>query len=155
MDYKLTSSVVKGHALRDYFLQHVTAYTAVSFGTKGTFWVVTTELKAFKRLDGTRVAALKIPIGATVYAARPAFNRATYRDERKMRASKAIVHGIYSIAKGVYGMDVSCGRSLHDESFVYRPGATVEPKYTFSMDDAQCASGIHFFLNFNDAYLYN
>lgn len=165
VDYKLCSSVIKGRNLRQYFLEHVTPYTGRKCHRekwKSYFWKVTTELKVFKLARDNRVIALVIPVGAIIYAHPSVFSSRSNRDLRKMRANKAFVHSIYNIGKHNFGSQADSAISRHDCDFVYVEKKIVKPAIScdgdgvrFSFEPEQCAEGIHFFLNFNDAFLYN
>lgn len=157
VDYFEHTSLVEGADLKAYFMAHVEAHS------KPSFYQVVTPLKVFKAIytkGNISVCALLIPEGALVYASPSVFRTKTYlksynssndRDDRKMRASRAIVNSIHSPRKG---FERASGYAGHDHTFKYRPGMTVVPKKPFSMARMQCASGIHIFLNFNDAYNY-
>jgi hypothetical protein len=67
----------------------------------------------------------------------------SHGNERKCRCSRAKVKAIF-LADGVPCEEA---RSLHDETFVYKVGAVVEPKDAFDEDRWNtCGSGIHFYL---------
>lgn len=150
-------SLFLGEELRDYFLSHVEK-------TKHGFYEITKPLKVFKKLryaNSSRLdyatAALTIPVGATVYAPTAAFNsRADQLFLRKMRASEAVVHSVYDTdeARRGYPMHVESAHSLWDRNFEYRPGTIVKPRSRFSRKNTACESGIHFFINYLDAYNY-
>lgn len=161
-DFTKASSLVLGQQLKDYFLQHVTPFKRGD-QIVANFWVVTKELKVFKRTAyPTSITALIIPVGAKIYAmAQPwqlldeyddAFGG--HQDYRKMRASSAFVHGCYERIGKHRGRPISFVRSIHQFMFTYNPGAVVRPNKKFSLAKAACAPGIHFFLNFYDAYTY-
>lgn len=117
-------------------------------------WTVHTDLPAFKKLVcyGYRrktdvIANLIIPKGATIRA----FNRwvkgATH--PRKCRATKAVVHSMFTQHKGQ--QQVSTASSRRDFAVIYRTGETVRPRKPFDMADTACTSGIHFFLELRRA----
>jgi hypothetical protein len=162
-----------GKELKKYFKEHakrirVRATESSWWGGRGTryevtgFYVITKELNVFKMnysTDGrTKVITnLTIPVGAKVYAPDFAFNEDHADDgyrchDRKMRASEAIVH---SSATMYAQKPVAVARSGWDSSFKYAAGKTIKPRGDFDMDGDQCASGIHFFLNLQDAIEYN
>jgi uncharacterized protein DUF5758/pentapeptide repeat protein len=67
----------------------------------------------------------------------------SHGSERKCRCSKAKVREIF-LADGTPCEEA---HSLHDETFIYRVGAIVEPKEAFDEDRWNtCGSGIHFYL---------
>lgn len=69
-------------------------------------------------------------------------------DTRKMRASQAYVHSIYTIDSP---RQLRIAYSDADSTFKYRVGQIVTPRYEFSWTQQSCTSGIHFFLNLWDA----
>ena len=83
------------------------------------------------------IAFLHLPVGTLVH----------YDErEKKLRCDLAIVMG--------FDEDVKSCRSNYDYDFIYRPASIVQPKYKFDMDLGVCSSGIHFFLEYNDAKNY-
>lgn len=148
--------IVKGDALKNYFLEHV------KLTSKSGFYKVVKPLYVFKKTGAAIlsryyntgvVTNLIIPVGAIVYAPdcvweAPQWNSAL----RKMRASKAIVHS-QALCHGKR-RQVDNSRSDYCNSFIYKNGAVVKPWSKFSYESYQCASGIHFFLNLADAYRY-
>lgn len=84
------------------------------------------------------------------------------RDERKSRAARAKVLGVYTITNP---KDALCAlgrkatrwaKSQCDSKFVYRPGRYVEPRRLFDSDEGErCASGVHFFFALEDALAYD
>lgn len=71
---------------------------------------------------------------------------------RKCRCNKAIVLSITDIHKKFYYKEA---HSLHDHDFIYRVGETVEPTKDFDLNRwNECSSGIHFFLNRQEAVNY-
>ena len=96
----------------------------------------TGSFTAFKKLRGGVVAKLQIPATA---------KRSNAAGGRKCRASKA------KVIKFIGGEETEY-MSQHDVAFIYRVGETVEPTKPF--DDSwceECASGIHFYLSFEEA----
>lgn len=147
--------IVKGPALKAYFLEHVKQ------ASKSGFYKVVKPLHVFKKtLDHSGWPALRrdvvtnliIPVGARVYAPDCAFLKEGSCDLRKMRASKAIVHS-QALCHGKR-RQVDGSRSAYRGSFIYKNGKTVKPEKSFSMKYDRCDSGIHFFLNLADAYRY-
>lgn len=163
-DFTRAASLVRGPQIREYFMSHVepaivrnTTHTSlVAYGArevwhqrKSAFWIVTKELKAFKRAADSKVVALVIPVGSHVHAPPEAFQACSTISRRKMRASQAFVHAIHY----GFGGDADSAASLWDPSFTYKVGKLVKPtKGRFSYQPDSCAAGIHFFLNFYDAY---
>jgi hypothetical protein len=161
IDYKKASSVVKGRQLREYFLEHVVPLDKYGHRllTRDCFWMVTKDLRVFKSTANSTITALTIPAGAFIFAPRAVLSGAS-RDDRKMRANMAIVHSIYStgtsnLVGDHFGAPRKSASSRYSYSFPYAPGETVKPVYRFGLECTQCASGIHFFLNFNDALRYS
>lgn len=163
------SSVIKGQELKTYFLEHCESKPRLQGYHGGSFWEVVKPLKVFKSAShGIRLVALEIPPGAYVYAPASAF--CTWSPNaagRKMRASKANVHSIHVIephrivgnrgaprSRVAPGLPVTRAFSSNTPDFKYETGMTVTPTTDFSFADDSCASGIHFFLNFHDAYNY-
>lgn len=163
-----------GKELKKYFKEHakrirVRATEPGWWGGRGTryevtgFYVVVKDLPVFKLTysSGTRtkvITNLTIPVGAKVFAPESAFfechSDTDYNSchDRKCRASEAKVH---SNATVVAGKEVAVANSGWDTSFKYTAGQTVKPSNGFDMDNDQCAGGIHFFLNLQDAIDYN
>jgi uncharacterized protein DUF5758 len=76
------------------------------------------------------------------------------KDYAKMRCSMARVLKIMAFWDETKTFDTACG--LHDLSFVYRVGEIVEPTEDFDRDlDKVCASGIHYFLTKEPAYVWD
>jgi hypothetical protein len=98
---------------------------------------------AYKQLAHGYVACLEIPADA---------QRVGGVTGRKCRASRARVLDILSQDNvSVEGADVVCVSS-YDMSFRYERGATVEPRSPFDPNPlVECASGIHFFLSYEEA----
>lgn len=136
----------------------------------GGFWKVEKDLHVFKKAyaKGNQcIVNLIIPKGAEIYV--EPYNRTDYEydyDNRKMRASEAKVHSIFSFLD----CDFYIGKqdsmnfsdiqpmknciSSWDENFLYVEGQKVKPRNGFSRDQEQCDSGIHFFFNLCDAVSY-
>lgn len=142
--------IVKGDALKAYFLEHVKQTS------KSEFYKVVKPLYVFKKTykgGNDVVVNLIIPVGAKIYAPDSAgWTVDECSGYRKMRASKAIVHS-QALRHGSR-RQVDNSRSGHNYSFIYKNGAVVKPEEEFSYESSQCASGIHFFLNLADAYHY-
>jgi beta-lactamase class D len=160
-----------GTKLKKYFREHVAVKrirhqftrwdgSIVRYEEPG-FYTVTKPLQVFKQTytpAGTRcITNLTIPVGAIIYASKEVFN-INHKDdecrvhERKMRASLAVVHSNVT-NRNLNAVQVAV--SEWDNKFKYIPGKTVKPRHEFDMDDDQCKSGIHFFLNLQDAVDYN
>jgi len=93
----------------------------------------------WQRLDKcSRVIELIIPAGALVHYPNPREGHTWF----KLRASEAYV------AKGN-------GKSSYDFLFKYREGEIVKPEFPFRRVNKTCASGIHFFLDPEEAANYN
>jgi hypothetical protein len=79
---------------------------------------------------------------------------------KKIRVSEAKVVEFIGMTNKVvlpklkYRFDRVSVRSQHDSEFVYKIGKTVTPKHGFADNDETCASGIHGFLDFNEAERY-
>lgn len=69
---------------------------------------------------------------------------------RKCRCDKAIVLEI----KDMNGKDINKAYSIHDTSFVYKVGETVSVSDFDNNRWAECAEGIHFFINKQEAIGY-
>ena len=94
----------------------------------------------YKKCCGEKIVKLKIPADAARSSALG----------KKCRCSKAVVLEI----RDMNGKKVNEAASYHDRAFVYREGETVEIK---NFDDdrfEECASGIHFFMKYEDAKAY-
>ena len=98
----------------------------------------------FKKLEGGRIAKLRIPAEA---------KRTASLIGNKCRAERAIVVEIY------YSHDSSTkyqtGRSMHDFSFIYEVGKEVKPTEEYDGDiRGECRPGIHFFMTEQEAKNY-
>lgn len=92
----------------------------------------------FKKVDNQKIATLMVPAEA----------KRTKAYGTKCRAEFAFVVGIVD----KYGNPVTTGNSLYNPSFKYEVGKIVKPEREFSdMWWEECASGIHGFLNVEDA----
>lgn len=112
-----------------------TSFFALQCPEKGSF-------TAFKKA-GNYVIELLIPASAKRSSA----------TSRKCRASKAKVVAIYNL-DGTKSRLTSI-KSDYDESFIYEIGKTLKVK---DFDDDrwnECSTGIHFFITFDEAKLYN
>jgi hypothetical protein len=109
------------------------------------------------------IVALLIPKGAIVYI--PDVYCRDCLDDRKMRASEAIVHKQFLIGqtwhlihRGEFDTEfykeVNKTVSSFDYSFQYITGTSVVPNGGFSFNQRQCEPGIHFFVNLADAMNY-
>lgn len=98
---------------------------------------------AYKKLRGSLIAKLLIPEGA----------KRSNSTSKKCRASEAIVMSITS--KYDLTNTFSSGVSTHDIEFTYQVGQVVTPIEPFDENRwNECASGIHFFIDRNDAVNY-
>lgn len=79
--------------------------------------------------------------------------RRVYCDELKIRVSKAKVIGFYNIDGSALpdNCEVVSG---YDHTFKYKIGETVKPEKEFDTTSGSCGSGIHGFINFEDAKAY-
>ena len=95
---------------------------------------------AWKKLAGSKIAKLLIPEDAKRSSA----------TTRKCRASKAKVLAIYNRNGG----EISEGKSIHDDEFIYRVGETVYPDHWDEDRWNECSNGIHFFITRKEAEEY-
>lgn len=72
---------------------------------------------------------------------------------RKCRCDKAKVLRILNLDRTPAGVDVAT--SIYDETFVYEVGKVVKVDDFENDRWAECASGIHFFINFQEAVDYD
>ena len=129
---------------------------AVPAGGKwhSNFWRITKEMKVFKKAYYKYyhqvIVNLVIPVDAIIH-----FPESNYSvdeiDNRKMRASKAFVH---SIASKNNKEILNVAHSDWSVDFKYIVGKTVKPTYSFCSTPYQCESGIHFFMQLEDALIY-
>ena len=143
--------IVKGMVLKDYFMSHVKKTE------NKNFYEVVKPLYVFKKTITTGdtfrscITNLIIPKGTIIYCCANVFDYFNQRSDRKMRASRAIVHSSVRIADT---NKTDNTWSLQDATFIYKNGKTVNPRFGFSMKNSHCESGIHFFLNLQDAIDY-
>jgi len=105
--------------------------------------------KAYRAIgDGMEYALIKLMIYDDA--------RRSSATGRKCRCDKAKVLGIWTITEnGELGDELQTAISQHDNDFVYRVGETVVPNEPFCEDRwNECASGIHFFINRQEALEY-
>jgi hypothetical protein len=166
--------------LREHILQHcvkanvrvtetVTDYTSARarcykpFITKkrvaqAGFYKVVKEMHVFKKVyvpsrkGGKRVegiANLIIPVGAMIHASEWTMQTSGYSNDggRKMRASEAYTHSIFTLKSQ---RKSATAFSAYDRFYQYTEGREALPS-KFDKDDTACASGIHFFVNLEDA----
>jgi hypothetical protein len=113
-----------------------------SYTLNGSNHVLKHDVCGFKKIrsgpNGTHtIVNLIIPAGARVYVT-----------DGKCRASEAKVESMVT----QHGQRaVSEGYSMWDNSYKYRVGQVQKPKYAYDRQGGQCTSGIHFFLDINDA----
>lgn len=170
------SEIVTGRALKQYLMEHVAPNPQqvrdvwdLSSGV-AFIYTVTKPLHVFKKVRSgvwwdSAIANLIIPVGEFVYVAGAAFLNVTYgsSDHRKMRCSKAFVHSM-AISRSdpahgrkylqAVGTQIKHGFSSYTPEFKYRVGRNVKPFKPFSHRFGQCASGIHFFIDLQDALNY-
>lgn len=83
----------------------------------------------------------------------PASAKRSSATGEKCRASQAKVEKFYDLKGKV--LDIEQVFSIHDTEFVYKIGKTVKPTKPFCEDRwDECASGIHFYMNFDEAVRY-
>ena len=103
--------------------------------------------KAYLMSGATAIVKLLIPENA----------RRSSATGRKCRCDKAEVLEIWSLEAETMELkdQYAEARSIHDRDFVYRVGESVTPKEPFCEDRySECASGIHFFINRQEAIDY-
>lgn len=135
---------LKRHDLVKYFKEHVTKHEPF----RSYLFKVHTELKVFKKIytnEGPAIASMIIPVGAEIHATTDQWGR---MDGRKMRASKAKIVRIF---KTRTLKDATSGWSGWTSGFQYRTKRIVRPTHPFYRSYGHCESGIHFFLQVNDA----
>jgi hypothetical protein len=129
-------------------------------GPASHLFTIEKPLIVYKKCRGQRVAVLELPTNIIVVADHRGNEGSV---SRKMRASYARVVDIYRWGGSKYGtardqpqfwMDTSTAYSLHDASFKYTVGSSVEPVLPFSHTAEICAPGIHFFIDLHDALAY-
>jgi len=139
---------LKRHELVKYFKEHVTKHEPY----RSYLFKVHTELKVFKKIltaDGPAIASMIIPVGAEIHATCDQWGRL---DGRKMRASKAKVVRIFKTRTHT---DATSGYSGWTNNFRYKTKRIVQPSHPFYRSYGHCESGIHFFLQVNDALDWN
>lgn len=153
--------MLKGYALEQHILAHCKRISR-SKVTRGGFCLVEKPMHVFKRIMSGKdyhkaIVNMIIPVGETIFVYDEAYKEISSfsRDNRKMRATKAYVH---SIVRKHDHKQLTCGysdyMSWNSKVFRYRVGRNVKPRLPFSMKWEQCASGIHFFVNLDDALAY-
>lgn len=141
---------VKGQKLKDYFESFTTPLVDKNLH------LVIRDLPVFKKAfrPGTTyscIVNLIIPTGALVHSEHEYWCECSNSDRRKMRASMAKIHTIVRI---IDGKVIQKAESVHNYNFHYTSGKVITPENGFSIADAACAGGIHFFLNLKDAFEY-
>ena len=130
---------------------------AVPAGGKwhSNFWRITKEMKVFKKAYDNNyrqvIVNLVIPVGAIVHFPENEYNKFCI-NVRKMRASKAFVHSIANLRSK---KSIQLAYSNWDNNFEYVVGKTVKPKYGFNRTPEVCETGIHFFMQVEDAIRYH
>ncbi|ASD50584.1 hypothetical protein FDI24_gp057 [Acidovorax phage ACP17] len=146
------------------------------YDRKTQLWTVRVPMKVYKKTRDECIVELEIPAGAQIYARsrRDMASCSTPQhgeSVRKMRCSSAKVlqqwyHRWYrEKASTVQGQvdgekhhwltPTATSRSKHNWEFIYHNGKTVVPEGNFAPACfEQCASGIHFFVNVQDAINY-
>lgn len=137
-----------------YFLEHVTPI----FG-RANFYTVKKDLKVFKSIHCTAprnssrymnkaIASLLIKKGSVIHAKLEYLNDTA---NRKCRADSAYIQKMYDFYDD---KEITVGFSGWDSSFRYNTGKTVRPVGGFSYRPFICETGIHFFLQLQDALNY-
>ncbi len=128
-----------------YVLQH-----AQPIPDRDNFYIVTRNMRVFKKLYGNLIANLIIPVGTVVHM--PDYSAVIYNFV-KMRATAAYVH---SIAHTETKQKCAEGTSLDDSKFVYRDNAFVNAGFSNSwfLRPVVCVDGIHFFVTLQEALDY-
>lgn len=102
----------------------------------------------------TAIVTLYIPKGTLVGARiNEDLSDIYYNGRRKLRTERAKVISIRSL--GSERRHLTKAYSDFDLRFIYRINNWVAPKYPFSMEPSECASGIHFFLREEEAEKYS
>lgn len=151
---------LQGEKLTKYLHKHFrTGRSRHKLSPSGNYLSVFAELKtrllAFKKLGDNKIANLIIPVGETVHAQYwiDGINLVPNLDggQWKLRSSGAIVHSIADYKNNKY----TYGRSYHYPHFIYEvhPSKILRPE-KFSRKAEICESGIHFFLNLEEALDY-
>ena len=154
-------SIVSGLELKAHIEKHATLTTECSLGG---FYTVKKEMHVFKKVlyrDSSRfwhdtcpaIANLILPVGTEFYALHMGLTEAGNADAyRKMRADRARVHSIVELTHP--HKQQPRAYSWFNGQFLYRPGEFIVPNLPFSKQDLLCESGIHFFINVQDAIDY-
>lgn len=115
------------------------------------------EIILYKKCVGhpDKNGALKDDDNVIVKLSVPAKAKRVYCGDLKIRVSEATVVDFYHPDGSKYELkDGWCVRSNWDKKFKYHIGATVKPAEKFNPTSGQCGSGIHGFIEFNDAVNY-
>ena len=130
--------------------EYIRLHTKKIAGAQYNIHRTTHDLLVFKKVHVGRpgksqhaVANLIIPAGSVVRL--PAYY------DSKCRADKAFVH---SIIRRSDFKEFDQAFAEHFNSFKYHKGQMAVPVYKFDMENEECASGIHFFLDIESAYKY-
>lgn len=147
MNHQLPPRILPSQ-LKAYLQQHAKQNPA-----KPWLWKVHTDLPVFKKVYEHRyysvIANLIIPKGATIRAGTSSWRHPKHK--RKMRANRAMVHSL--VTRDTHEQTAKA-HSNYAINFEYVPGKVVRPKKRFDWDDVECSTGIHFFLELKDAFLY-
>ncbi len=127
-----------------YVLQH-----AQPIPDRDNFYIVTRNMKVFKKLAGNKIANLIIPIGTVMHMPRDSY----VMFDVKMRATAAYIHSIAHIKTK---QKCANGTSLNNNKFVYRENAFVNAGFSNSwfLSPKVCVDGIHFFVTLQEALNY-
>ena len=131
---------------------------AVPAGGKwhSNFWRITKEMKVFKKASDKAckpvIVNLVIPVGEVIHFPEDKYG-VDFINNRKMRASKAFVHSIHTVNYKRPGVSLRVAYSDWDDS-KYLVGKNRNPEFAFSRIPHQCESGIHFFMQLEDALIY-
>lgn len=109
-----------------------------------TFVVTDDKLSVWKGLENG-VGKLTVPEDTLVYVGSGI--------EQKCRAERARVETLY--VHNMFGKMGDVGFSQYDDSFTYEEGDIVEPRTSYSVEDEECSSGIHFFTDFDSAWMWS
>jgi len=135
--------------------------------------------KAYTKAGYSVLINLIIPTGAIIYGhisklPQP-YGKLSLQNCGKMRATRAKVHSIIRLQDNITTVyrnfkgndsymsgasrlltekEIRTAYSGHDDYFKYEVGCTVRPKEPFDYFQGECASGIHFFLNAEQALDY-
>jgi len=139
-----------------YFLDHVKPLG------HSNLYKVTKDIQAYKKVqwhepdnaycgykNHKAIASLIIPKGAILHAS---LMWVSELNQRKIRANKAVVHQIHDVISDKNRLEAN---SDWASNFKYKVGKTVRPSgCRFYMGAGICESGIHFFLQMEDALSY-